>query len=249
MKIFKTVYRHTFPKRFHSTLVDKFMKDKVEDKLNQQVDQDYLKLLENNKKYVDSKLAEDPLYFKKRAAVQKPKYMIIGCADSRVPPNEMTNTSPGEIFIHRNVANLVVSSDVNCMSTVQFAIEGLGVEHIIVLGHTKCGGVKASVECNHIGLIDQWLQHIRDVAVNNRAELEKYPNKEDFIERLAELNAKQQALNLCKTPFVQRAWEQGKKLQVHAWICNIETGILKDLDLKVSEEWTKISRYYKFNFH
>lgn len=216
-------------------------------KIDYDVNKPQTRLLELNKQYVEEKTKTDPNYFKTRALTQQPKYLLIGCADSRVPPNEMTKTEPGEIFIHRNVANLVISSDLNCMSTIQYAVEYLKVEHVIVMGHTKCGGILAASKCDHLGLINQWLQHIRDIATIHREQLDHLTDENEFLNKLTELNIRHQALNVCKTPFVQKAWADGRDLKVHAWLCDIETGHIKDLDV-VNSDWKLVENYYKIKF-
>jgi carbonic anhydrase len=204
-------------------------------------------LLQGNVDYVRNKLKINKNFFKNIAHTQTPKYMLIGCADSRVPPNEMTKTHPGELFIHRNVANLVISSDLNCMSTIQYAVEVLKVEHIIIMGHTNCGGVRAAALCNHLGLIDHWLQHIRDVMAKYKNLLDKIKNQDEYILKLTEFNTKEQAYNLCKTSFIQKNWENGGNLQVHAWMCNVETGLIKDLKVN-NNEWKVSDSYFKYDF-
>lgn len=207
----------------------------------------YARLINGNREYVKNKTSEDDNFFKSRAESQKPKYLLIGCADSRVPPNELTGTEPGEIFIHRNVANLVISSDLNCMSTIQYAVQYLKVEHIIVMGHTKCGGVMACTQSNNLGMIDQWIQHIRDIAVAHKSELENIKDEKEFVNKLIEINVREQALNVCKNQFVQKAWAEGRDLRVHGWLCDIETGLINDLDI-ANNDWNKIKSFYKYNF-
>lgn len=192
------------------------------------------------------KTEEDPDFFLKRSKTQKPKYFLIGCADSRVPPNELTRTEPGEIFIHRNVANQVMCSDLNCMTTLQYAVEHLEVEHIIVMGHTKCGGIKAAIGSESLGLIDHWLQNIREVAVKHKKELDQIKDEEEFLVKLTELSVKEQALNLHKISWVQKAIIE-RSLQVHGWLCDIETGLIKELTLS-SNDWDDIERYFKYEF-
>lgn len=208
---------------------------------------DYLKLIQGNKEYVAEKTANDPDYFKNLAKTQKPKYCLIGCSDSRVPPNEMTKTDPGEIFIHRNIANQVISSDLNCMSVIQYAVEYLKVDHVIVMGHTKCGGVLAANKKIHLGLIDQWLTHIKDIAVLKKEELLMAENEEDFVKRLIEINVKVQALNACKTPWVQKAWREGRNLHVHGWLMDIETGLINDLTV-TNKDWSEIKNIHNLIF-
>ena len=207
---------------------------------------DYVRLLNGNKDYVKEKTKEDPDYFLKKSLTQTPKYFLIGCSDSRVPPNELTKTEPGEIFIHRNVANQVLCSDLNCMSTLQYAIEYLKVDHIIVMGHTMCGGIKAAIACEPLGLIDQWLQHIREVAVKHKKDLDKITDEKEFELKLTELNVREQALNLYKLTWVQKAMLE-RKVQIHGWVCDIETGIIKELVLS-RDEWDEIESYFKYDF-
>jgi carbonic anhydrase len=241
---------HKFKKFNYSSLFESLGnvgKQKPIDTLEKEY-QEYKNLLISNKKYVEEKTILDKDYFKRRAKTQTPRYMLIGCSDSRVPPNELTKTEPGEIFIHRNVANQVISSDINCMSTIQFAVEYLKVEHVIVMGHSKCGGIIAAIRYKHLGLIDQWLQHIRDVAVTNRAILEGISDENEFFQKLTEINTLEQAVNVCKTPYVQKAWDEGRKLQVHGWVYDIETGYIKDLEIG-NKEWKNIEKYFKYEFH
>ena len=205
----------------------------------------YFRLLEGNKHYVAEKTSNNPEYFIDLAKTQKPKYLLIGCSDSRVPPNELTKTDPGEIFIHRNIANQVLTTDLNCMSVIQFAVEQLKVEHIIVMGHTKCGGVIAANKNDSLGLIDQWLNNIRDVAHIYREQLNKIEDKVEFMQKLTELNVKHQTLNVCKTSFVQKAWNKGLNLHVHGWMCDIETGLIKDLTV-TNEDWDNIRDIYNY---
>jgi carbonic anhydrase len=216
-------------------------------KINPNYENTYMKLIEGNREYVDEKTKVNPNYFKNLSLTQTPKYLLIGCSDSRVPPNEMTKTDPGDIFIHRNIANQVIFSDINCMSVIQYAVDYLKVEHIIVMGHTKCGGVIASNNKNFKGLIESWLQNIKDVALLNKEELDQYKNENDFILRLTELNVKAQALNVCKTPYVQKAWADGRTLHVHGWLMDIETGLIKDLAV-TNQDWNQIKNIYDFKF-
>jgi carbonic anhydrase len=190
---------------------------------------------------------EDPEYFIKRSVAQTPKYLLIGCSDSRVPPNEMTKTDPGEIFIHRNIANQVIHSDLNCMSVIQFAIEYLNVEHVIIMGHTKCGGIYASKNKSFKGLIENWIHNIKDVAYLHKNELENLKTDEEYFEKLTVLNIKHQVMNVCKTPFAQKAWAKGKNLHIHGWLMDIETGIIKDLKMN-NKEWNNLKNFYDFTF-
>lgn len=207
----------------------------------------YMKLFEGNKKFVADMKQEDPEYFEKLAKIQTPQYLLIGCSDSRVPPDQLTMTKPGEIFIHRNVANLVVNTDLNLNAVLQYAVEVLKVKHVIVMGHYNCGGVKASMESTHHGLIDKWLRNIKDVQ---RLHWEQLSAVKDFDERfklLVELNVKEQTLNLCKTSIIQKAWQRGHNVHVHGWIYNIETGYIKDLRIE-EKLWDQIKPIYQLTF-
>lgn len=193
------------------------------------------KLLENNKKWASDTKKKDPKFFEKLSHLQTPKYLWIGCADSRVPANEITGLLPGEMFVHRNVANIVVHSDLNCLSVLQYAVEILKVHHIIVCGHYGCGGIKAVAEAKQFGLIDNWLKHVMDIRDKHAQELKKCKNKEDRFRRLCELNTQEQAHNVCQTTIVQDAWKKNQPLSVHAVIYDLHDGLLKRL-------WTKSSK-------
>lgn len=176
---------------------------------------------------------QSPGFFETLAKQQSPKYLWIGCSDSRVPANEVVDLRPGEIFVHRNVANVVVHSDLNCLSVIQYAVDALRVEHIILCGHYGCGGVKAALNGNRLGLIDNWLRHIVDVRDKHKFSIEQTPYPEQ-LDLLCELNVIEQAVNVCETTVVQNAWERGQNLEVHSWIYGIDNGLLKDLGLHVS---------------
>ncbi|KAL9642983.1 hypothetical protein ABK040_010675 [Willaertia magna] len=207
----------------------------------------YDKLLQNNIEYVQEKLELDPNFFLKHKETQKPNYLLIGCSDSRVPPDQMLKTPPGELFIHRNVANLVVNTDLNLMAVLQYAVEVLKVKHVIVMGHSRCGGVKASLENCYHGLIDKWLRNIKDVQRLHKDELDKIKNFDKKWERLIELNVIEQSLNICKTSIIQRAWQKGQAIHVHGWVCDIETGLIKDLEIEETL-WQPIENIYKIEF-
>lgn len=177
----------------------------------------------------------DPGFFPGLAAQQKPEYLWIGCSDSRVPANQIVDLPPGEIFVHRNIANVVVHSDLNCLSVIHYAVEFLKVKHIIVCGHYGCGGVKAAMEDEDHGLIDNWLCHVRDVGRMNSEKLEGLELNEQ-IDLLCELNVREQVSNVCKTSVVQKAWSRGQELSVHGWIYNIANGLLKDLGTSESQD-------------
>ncbi len=171
---------------------------------------------------------KDPDFFSKLSSQQQPEYLWIGCSDSRVPANQIIDLQPGEVFVHRNIANVVVHTDLNCLSVIHFAVEVLKVKHIIVCGHYDCGGVMAAMEDKDHGLIDNWLRHIRDVDRFNSEILEGL-SKQERLDALCELNVKEQVTNVCNTPVVQKAWKEGQSLHIHGWIYNISNGLLKDL--------------------
>lgn len=192
------------------------------------------RLLDNNRAWAESLRQARPDFFPTLARQQQPDYLWIGCADSRVPANEIVGLLPGELFVHRNVANLVVHTDLNCLSVLQFAVEVLRVEHVIVCGHYGCGGVAAAMGDQELGLIDNWLRHIRDIRARYVDELGAITDKEKRVDRLCELNVIEQACNVCRTNIVQKAWLRGQPLQVHSWVYGIQDGLLKDLGLSVS---------------
>jgi carbonic anhydrase len=187
-------------------------------------------LILNNVDWAQKKLAQDPDYFKNLAKQQQPEYLWIGCSDSRVPANEIVGLAPGELFVHRNIANIVVHTDFNCMSVVQFAVEVLKVKHIIVCGHYGCGGIRASLKSEEVGLVDSWLRNIRDIYFNNEDKLIDLSEKEK-VNRLCELNVVTQVFNVAKTKMVQHAWDRGQPLSIHGWIYDIEDGLIKDLNV------------------
>jgi carbonic anhydrase len=205
--------------------------------------QSYNKLFENNRKYVDEKVSADPEYFVRMAEDQRPKYLFIGCSDSRVPANELTGTGAGEMFVHRNIANLVVHTDMNLMSVLQYSVEILKVEHIIVCGHYGCGGVKAATDNTHHGLIDKWLRNIVDVYRTHRAELDAVEDDRTRHERLVELSVREQVYNLAMTSIVQKAWLNGQFLQVHGWVYNMHTGFVTDLSVDVENDFSDFDLY------
>lgn len=190
-------------------------------------------LFDRNLLWANSVKQKDPDFFSKLSRQQAPEYLWIGCSDSRVPANQIVNLPPGEVFVHRNIANVVVHTDLNCLSVVQYAVEVLRVKHIIVCGHYGCGGIKAAMENQEHGLIDNWLRHVKDVIRFNAEKL-KGLEHDEMLDLLCELNIKEQVTNICNTTIVQNAWKQGGELSVHGWIYNIENGILKDLDTCVT---------------
>ena len=185
-------------------------------------------LLDNNLEWAASRIKDNPDYFLQLSKQQSPEYLWIGCSDSRVPANQITNLPPGEVFVHRNIANVVVHTDLNCLSVIQYAIDILKVKHIIVCGHYGCGGIKAAMGNVQHGLVDNWLRHIKDVFRFNAEKFEGL-NNDDQLDLLCELNVKEQVRNICNTTIVQKAWQQGQDLTIHGWIYNIENGILNDL--------------------
>jgi carbonic anhydrase len=188
-------------------------------------------LLENNKNWVANKLAIDPTYFEKLSNSQNPEYLWIGCSDSRVPANQITGTLPGDIFVHRNIANMVVHSDMNMLSVLSYAVEVLKVKHIIVCGHYGCGGVLAAMENKQFGLIDNWLRHIKDVYRYHHKELDTIEDKTQRARRFVEVNVMEQVHDLGKTSIVQNAWKNNQPLHVHGWVYDIHDGIIKDLNV------------------
>jgi carbonic anhydrase len=187
------------------------------------------RLLARNRAWAAERVARDPDYFKRLAGLQTPDFLWIGCSDSRVPANVITGLEPGEVFVHRNVANVVVHTDVNALSVLQFAVDVLQVEHVIVCGHYGCGGVAAALDDSAHGLIDNWLGHVRDIAEQHAAELDALPELTQRRNRLGELNVLTQARNVERTTIVQDARRRGQPLAVHAWIYDLEDGLLRDL--------------------
>ena len=185
-------------------------------------------LFQNNQNWAASIIKEDPEFFKRLSKIQAPELLWIGCSDSRVSANEIIDLAPGEVFVHRNIANVVVHTDLNCLSVIQFAVEVLKIKHIIVCGHYGCGGIKAALEDHDHGLIDNWLGHIKDVGRLNQQELNNLGGSEK-LNRLCELNVIEQVNNVCNTTIVKNAWKNEMQLSVHGWIYNIENGILYDL--------------------
>lgn len=186
-------------------------------------------LLLENKAWATSKVTEDPNYFSRLSKIQSPKFMWIGCSDSRVPANEITGTDPGEIFVHRNVANMVVHTDLNLLSVLQYAVEVLHVEHVIVCGHYGCGGVKAAVTRQSFGIINKWLRNIKDVYRIHERELEDISNEDERIDKLVELNVQEQVMNLAKTSIIQKAWKYENRPQLHGWVYSLKDGMLKQI--------------------
>jgi carbonic anhydrase len=186
-------------------------------------------LLERNRSWAEAMRASDPEFFSRLAQQQAPRYLWIGCSDSRVPANQILGLLPGEIFVHRNVANVVVHSDLNCLSVVQFAIDVLKISDIIVCGHYGCGGVRAAMQDDKLGLIDNWLRHVQDVRNRNRDELRALPNDDARLMRLCELNVLSQAINVAETTLLQDAWNRGQQVSIHSLIYGLDNGILRQL--------------------
>lgn len=194
----------------------------------------YQQLFENNRQWAAAISAEDADFFKKLAAQQTPEYLWIGCSDSRVPANELLGLLPGELFVHRNIANVVVHTDLNCLSVLQFAVDVLKVKHVIVCGHYGCSGVHAALVGRRVGLADNWLRHVQDVHMKHGRYLgEALPDKQR-LDRLCELNVMEQVANLCQTTIVQDAWERGQELTIHSLIYGIQDGLLRDLGVSIS---------------
>jgi carbonic anhydrase len=207
----------------------------------------YHQLLENNKDWVAEKLAINPHYFEKLAAGQKPPVLWIGCSDSRVPANEIIGAEPGEVFVHRNIANMVIHSDMNMLSVLDYAVNVLEVKHIIVCGHYGCGGIQTAMKNQHIGIIDNWIRHIKDVYRLNDDELNAIENEQDRFNRFVELNVKEQVNDLAKTSIVQKAWEKGLQLGIHGWVYGLNNGLIKDLELSMWDN-SKLPSVYKLDF-
>lgn len=192
-------------------------------------------LFDRNRAWADEVKARDPGFFEKLVSQQSPDYLWIGCADSRVPANEIVGLDPGELFVHRNVANVVVHTDLNCLSVLQFAIDVLKVKHVIVCGHYGCGGIRAALENESHGLIDNWLRHIQDVARAHEATLNAIADFNARVDRLCELNVIDQAQNVARTTIVQDAWRRGQDLQLHGWIYGLKDGLISDLGIQIAE--------------
>jgi carbonic anhydrase len=191
-------------------------------------------LLDRNRDWAKKVRAEDPDFFKRLSQIQTPKYLWIGCSDSRVPANQITGMQPGEVFVHRNIANVVVHTDLNCLSTIQFAVDLLKVEHIIVCGHYGCSGVHAALNGTRVGLADNWLRHVGDVAGKHQHLLNEVNSESLKHARLCELNVIEQVVNVCQTTILEDAWARGQKITVHGWIYSLFDGRIKELGLGVS---------------
>jgi carbonic anhydrase len=201
------------------------------------------KLFEQNRLWVDSVTATDPDYFKRLANQQSPEYLWIGCSDSRVPANQITGLAPGEVFVHRNIANVVVHTDLNALSVIQFAIEQLKVKHIMVVGHYGCSGVRAAMDGLRIGLADNWIRHVKDVEDKHGAYLGDILNSKERLDRLCELNVIEQVINVCQTTSVQDAWAKNQPLTVHGWVYGLEDGMARDMGISVANANELAARY------
>ena len=191
-------------------------------------------LFANNRAWALKMTRQDPDFFTRLSSQQAPEYLWIGCADSRVPANEIVGLAPGELFVHRNVANVVVHADLNCLSVMQFAVDVLNVEHIIVCGHYGCGGVRAALRDDRMGLVDNWLRHVQDVRWKHEKELTSLPSEAKRHDRLCELNVVEQVINVSQTTIVRDAWARGQSLNVHGWIYDLHDGLLRDLGVSVT---------------
>ena len=207
----------------------------------------YKSLLENNKNWVKKKLDLNPDYFDKLSKGQQPPLLWIGCADSRVPANEIIGAEPGEVFVHRNIANMVVHSDMNMLSVLDYAVNALKVKHVIVCGHYGCGGVNAAMTNQSIGLIDNWIRHIKDVYRLHKEELDAIEDQSQRSNRFVELNATEQVFDLAKTSIVKGAWNKSQELNLHGWVYGIDSGIIKDLGVNISND-SELDEVYQLNF-
>lgn len=202
-------------------------------------------LFENNRRWATRLIEAEPTFFTRLAEQQAPAYLWIGCSDSRVPANEIVDLLPGELFVHRNVANLVIHSDMNCLSVLQYAVEVLKIKHVIVCGHYGCGGIKAAVDGQPHGLIDNWLRHVRDIYLRHAEKLPAKMDERERLDLLCELNVRQQVINVSNTTIVQDAWARGQSLTVHGWIYRVVDGLLRDLGLSISADNAALDAYWQ----
>lgn len=205
----------------------------------------YEKLLLENKAWAEERNLADPDYFKVLAAQQAPEFLWIGCSDSRVPANQITGTLPGEIFVHRNISNLVVNTDLNMLSVLQYAVEVLKVKHVIVCGHYGCGGIKAAMGKHHFGIINHWLKNIKDVYRMHRNEIDSLKTEDERIDKLTELNVSEQVFNLAKTSIIQKAWKEDNRPHLHGWVYGLADGIIKPVF--EMEPGTEIDPLYEYD--
>ncbi|WP_343637588.1 carbonic anhydrase [Fluviicola sp.] len=205
-------------------------------------------IFEGNKKWVEETLAKDPSFFDNLSKGQTPEYLWIGCSDSRVPANEIVNLPPGSIFVQRNIANQVINSDMNLLSVVYYAVKYLKVRHIMIVGHYGCGGVAAAMSNNSFGFLDNWLVSIKNVYLKNQAELEAIEDQEKRTDRLVELNAIQQSVNMAKISFIQEEWQQGNPLEIHALVYSLKDGLLRDMNTSINSatDLKPVFQFYQF---
>ncbi len=213
--------------------------------MQETIQQSYDRIIKGNKDYVEEKLQEDPTYFKRHAQGQSPTFLWIGCSDSRVHPSELTKTDKGEIFVHRNIANMVVHTDLNLLSVLQYAVEVLKVKHVIVCGHYGCGGIIASMDNKDRGLVNKWLRNIKEVYFKNKEELRAIEDFDARARRLVELNVVEQVYNLAETSIIQKAWKN-REVKVHGWVYDLEDGYIKDLNCMV-EEISDLDPIFKYD--
>lgn len=206
----------------------------------------YKNIVKNNKEWVEACLAQDPDYFKKLADRQQPPLLWIGCADSRVPANQIIGAEPGDVFVHRNIANMVIHSDMNMLSVLDYAVNVLKIEHVIVCGHYGCGGVAAAMGNQSFGLIDNWIRHIKTIYRLHKAELDGIKDEKERFDKFVELNVVEQVFDLAKTSIVQNAWKSNQSLHLHGWVYRVSSGIIKDLNVNVSSE-TQLEGVYQLN--
>ena len=206
----------------------------------------YKSLLDNNKVWVSKNLEKDPDFFNRLADGQQPPLLWIGCSDSRVPANEIIGAQPGEVFVHRNIANMVIHTDISMLSVLDYAVNVLNVKHIIVCGHYGCGGVQAAMSNKHIGLIDNWIRHIKDVYRHHATELNAIAAEKDRFNRFVELNVEEQVFDLAKTSIVQGAWKKKKELHIHGWVYDIADGLINDLEVTIRNNET-LGEVYKLD--
>ncbi|MFD2517243.1 carbonate dehydratase [Salinimicrobium flavum] len=207
----------------------------------------YKKIIQNNKEWVEENLRADPKYFENLAHGQQPPLLWIGCADSRVPANQIIGAQPGEVFVHRNIANMVVHTDMNMLSVLDYAVNVLKVKHVIVCGHYGCGGVQAAMGNQSIGLIDNWIRHIKNIYRLHKPELDKIEDEGQRFDRFVELNVVEQVFDLAKTSIVQNAWKNEQDLNLHGWVYGVSSGIIKDLNVNVSND-SQLDEIYQLNF-
>ena len=211
------------------------------------MDDFYKKILENNKEWVEKSLALDPNYFEHLAKGQKPPLLWIGCSDSRVPANEIIGAKPGEVFVHRNIANMVIHSDMNMLSVLDYSVNVLKVKHVIVCGHYGCGGVKAAMGNDSIGIIDNWIRHIKDIYRLHHAYLDSILDETERFNKFVELNVKEQVFDLAKTSIVQNAWREGQDLTLHGWAYGLNSGFVTDLNVNITSD-KDLDEVYQLKF-